>query len=95
MKPLPGTIKTTRQNIIPHHAETPGGGIACGKCLKRFKSWLRLKKHKADEHGEINEFSRYSTNTLSKTNRESQRKERLHASEEALKEEISKLRATR
>lgn len=67
------------------------GGMRCGKCLKEFKSWLRLKKHKADAHGELNEFSKGVDMSL--TNRKSLQKERLKISEEALKEEISKLRA--
>lgn len=86
-------VYTTRSNIVPHHIPSSGGGIKCGKCLKEFKSWLRLKKHKADEHGEINEFTKYSTNAMSKANRNSIRKENLHINEEALKEEISRLRA--
>jgi len=67
------------------------GGMRCGSCLKEFKSWLRLKKHKADEHGERNEF--YRGIDMSRTNRESIRKENLKINEEALKEEISRLRA--
>ena len=46
----------------------------------------------ADYHGTDNEFSRGID--MSRTNRESQRKERLNVSEEKLKEEISKLRST-
>lgn len=70
-----------------------GKGIRCGPCMKSFKSWLRLKKHQADFHGAQNEFTRYSTNEMSLTGRKSQQKENLHISEEALKDEISKLRA--
>jgi len=68
------------------------GGIRCGSCLKEFKSWLRMKKHMADEHGEINEFTKMD---MSLTNRKSLQKERLRISEEALKDEISKLRSRR
>ena len=71
----------------------PGGGMSCGKCQKRFKSFLRLKKHMADQHGWQNEFSHFSTNDLSLTNRKSIQKENLHINEEALKDEISKIRS--
>jgi len=70
-----------------------GKGIRCGECLKNFKSWLRLKKHQADFHGAQNEFTKYTTNEMSLTGRKSVQKENLHISEEALKDEISKLRA--
>jgi hypothetical protein len=66
-----------------------GNGIRCF-CLKTFKSWLRLKKHQADEHGFQNEFSKGVDMSL--TNRKSIQKEQLNISEEALKDEISKLR---
>jgi len=69
----------------------PGGGMACGTCQKRFKSFLRLKKHMADEHGWQNEFSKGVDMSL--TNRKSVQKENLKISEEALKDEISKLRS--
>lgn len=69
----------------------PGGGMRCGKCLKSFKSLLRLKKHMADQHGAINEFSKGYDMSL--TNRKSIQKENLRINEEALKEEISKIRA--
>lgn len=68
----------------------PGGGMRCGICLKEFKSFLRLKKHQADQHGFQNEFSKGVDMSL--TNRKSIQKEQLHVSEEALKDEISKLR---
>jgi len=68
----------------------PGGGMACGQCQKRFKSFLRLKKHMADQHGWDNEFSRGVDMSL--RNRKSVQKEQLHISEEALKDEISKVR---
>ena len=67
------------------------GGMRCGSCLKKFKSFLRLKKHMADFHGVDNEFSRGVDMSL--TNRQSIRKEKLKISEEALKDEIAKLRA--
>ena len=76
-----------RVDLPPEH-----GGIRCGKCLKEFKSWLRMKKHMADQHGELNEFN---TMDMSRTNRESLRKERLKINEEALKDEISRLRNRR
>jgi len=68
-----------------------GGGMRCGSCLKTFKSFLRLKKHMADQHGAINEFSRGEDMSL--TNRKSLQKERLKINEESLKEEISRIRA--
>ena len=67
-----------------------GKGLRCGKCLKSLKSWLRLKKHMADQHGAINEFSRGVDMSL--TNRKSVQKEQLKISEESLKDEISYLR---
>ncbi len=69
----------------------PGGGMKCGSCLKEFKSFLRLKKHMADYHGAVNEFSKGLDMSL--TNRKSIQKENLTINEEALKAEISKLRA--
>jgi len=69
------------------------GGIRCGTCLKEFKSWLRMKKHMADIHGANNEFSRGVDMSL--TNRKSLQKESLRISEEALKDEISRLRNRR
>ncbi len=69
----------------------PGGGMTCGSCQKRFKSYLRLKKHMADQHGWQNEFSKGVDMSL--TNRKSIQKEQLNISEESLKAEISKLRS--
>jgi len=83
-------LATTKENIIPHHKENVGGGMRCGQCLKPFKSYLRLKKHMADVHGAINEFSKGID--MSRTNRESLRKERLEVSEEKLKQEIEKIK---
>jgi len=82
-------VKTGRVSL-PNLGDNTGLGMKCGQCLKSFKSYLRLKKHLADYHGADNEFSRGID--MSRTNRESQRKERLNVSEEKLKEEISKLR---
>lgn len=86
---MSGTYSTD-SNVVPRFEEKPGSGIMCGKCTKRFKSWLRLKKHQADEHGAVNEFSMGFDMSL--TNRKAIQKERLHINEEKLKDEISKLR---
>jgi len=72
-----------------------GAGMRCGKCLKSFKSFLRMKAHMANQHGVQNEFTKYSTNEMSLTNRLSRQKENLKVNEEALKDEISKLRYRR
>ena len=83
-------LATTNANLVPHHVDNTGGGMRCGQCLKPFKSYLRLKKHMADYHGAINEFSKGID--MSRTNRESLRKERLEVSEEKLKLEIEKIK---
>jgi len=36
-------------------------GLSCGKCLIRFKSYVKMRKHMSDEHGEVNEFSNGTT----------------------------------
>lgn len=69
-----------------------GAGMRCGSCLKSFKSYLRLQAHLTNAHGQKTQFSRFSTNEMSKTNRNSVRKENLKINEEALKDEISYLR---
>jgi len=60
-------------------------GLTCGTCLASFKSYLQLQHHKANEHGERNQMSRFTRSDI-----ESQRKENLTISEEKLKEEISR-----
>ena len=82
---------TTDANI-PGLEKNTGKGMRCGQCLKSFKSYLQLKAHQANSHGQLNEFTKYSTNEMSRTNRESLRKEKLHINEEALKDEISRIR---
>ena len=84
-------VKTGRVSL-PNLGDNAGLGMKCGQCLKSFKSYLTLKKHMADFHAENNEFSRGMD--MSRTNRESQRKERLNVSEEKFKKEISKLRGS-
>jgi len=86
------TVKTGRVSL-PNLGDNTGLGMKCGQCLKSFKSYLRLKKHMADFHGADNEFSRGID--MSRTNRESLRKERLEFNEEALKDEISRLKNRR
>lgn len=89
MKFLKTDLATTDATPVPHHIENTGGGMRCGNCLKPFKSYLRLKKHMADQHGVQNEFTKMD---MSRTNRESLRKERLYANEEKLKLEIEKIK---
>lgn len=86
-------IYTTSSTVIPHHLTNTGKGMRCGYCLKSFKSYLQLKAHLANSHGVQNEFTKYSTNEMSRTNRESLRKEKLRINEESLKDEISRLRS--
>lgn len=45
--------------------------MRCGKCLQEYKSHLRLKKHMADEHGVLNEFTYMSIKEYQKNWRES------------------------
>lgn len=89
MKQIKTGLATTNASLVPHHSDNTGGGMRCGQCLKSFKSYLRLKKHMADQHGVQNEFTKID---MSRTNRESLRKERLYANEEKLKLEIEKIK---
>jgi uncharacterized Zn-finger protein len=53
----------------------------CGKCLKKFKSYLRLQAHMAEEHGQRNRAEKWLNYS---------QKESLSLAEERLKDEITK-----
>ena len=65
--------------------------LRCGKCLADFDSYLKLQFHKAKQHGEKNQMSKYaSVKNYHQSN--NNQKEKLALAEERLKEEISRYR---